>query len=153
VSDEVNVIIKATIDKQSTQELVDFENEVTRVGSLWQRVKLKIRKESANIGRSIIGLLGFAQLAFDSVGQSIGPLGDALLSILDTVISGVIAMQYAYTAGGPTGWAMLAISMVALGVAINAKTQAIAGTNMAKQQAQESSRAIRSITSIISPWL
>jgi len=150
-SDRVTVYVDVETD-ESLAELADFSRKVDDVGSKWQRVKMVIRSESRQVMQSLLGLVNLAKDIIEAFGYSIGPVGEALLAIITSVIQGAIAMQFAYAAGGPVGWAMMAISAAALGVAIGASIRAAQGVAEAKESAAKTQAILGSLTSILGPW-
>jgi hypothetical protein len=152
VSEDVNIILKVDTEQPRT-EIEDLENEVDKVASIWQRVKLTVRREALNIGRSIAALVRSAQTILRAIGVSLGDMGDAILNIVEGVISSVIAMRYAYIAGGPVGWSYIVLTYYAMVMAAGAQVSAARGVKEAKQRADASAAALRSLTSVIGPWL
>jgi len=151
VSNEVNIIVKVdTLDAQG--EIADFQNQIDKLATRWQRIKNTIKTESSRLMYSLMGIINLAKHVMEAFGVSIGPIGDALLAIISSVIQSAIAMQYAYAAGGPVGWAMMAISAAALGVAIGAQIRAAQGVDEAKANAAKTQAILSDLGSILGPW-
>jgi len=150
VSDiSVNIIVETDT---ALAEIADFSQKVDEIGSRWQRVKLKIKSESRKLIYSLQGLVNLARNIFSSFGMSLDPMGEALLGVISAVIASAISMQFAYAAGGPVGWAMMALSALALTVAIGQQVNAARGIDEAKQAASESLAVLTSLQSIFTPW-
>jgi len=151
VSERVTVYLDMEAD-EALAELADFSRKVDEVGSKWQRAKQIIRSESRQVMQSLLGLVHLAKNIIEALGYSIGPVGEALLAIITSVIQSAIAMQFAYAAGGPIGWAMMAVAAAALGVAIGAQIRAAQGVAEAKESAAKTQAVLNSLTSILGPW-
>lgn len=151
VSEHVNIILK--IDKSEAEvELQDFENEINKKASLWQRVKTRMMSESRLMMQSLIATVNTARAILTSLNISLGPLGDAMLQMGMAIINTVIAMQYAYAAGGPVGWAMIGLSAAALAAALYAQVQAADGVEEARRAGQRAETIMSNVSSILSPW-
>jgi len=151
VSDEVEILV-TVLTEEGLRELDDFGNEIEKKATLWQRTKLKILNESREVMRSIMGLLHSTRAIFAAIGLSLGPLGDAMLEMITAIVNGAIAMQFAYAAGGPIGWAMMALSAAALAAALYAQVQAVNGIEAARRAGQQASSIMSNLSSIFSPW-
>jgi len=151
VSDRVDIIVGVETD-EALAELADFSHKVDEVGSKWQRAKQIIRTESRQVMQSLLGLVNLAKNIIEAFGYTIGPVGEALLAIITSVIQSAIAMQFAYAAGGPIGWAMMAVAAAALGVAIGAQIRAAQGVAEAKESAARTQAILGNLTSILGPW-
>ena len=137
---------------EALAELTAFSNMVDSLGTKWQRIKKTVKQEARKLLYSLQSFINLARNIFNSFGMSLDPMGEALLNIIGSVIASAIAMQYAYAAGGPVGWAMMAISALALTVAIGQQVNAARGIDEAKQAAADSLAIISSLQSVLIPW-
>jgi hypothetical protein len=151
VSDRVTIIVDVETD-ESLAELAAFSQKVDELGSKWQRVKTTIRAESRNLLYSLSAFISLAQNIMNQYGIALGAAGDALLNIIGSVISSAIAMQYAYAAGGPIGWAMMAVSSLALWAAIDAQMSAAAGRKEAQDSMNQTRTIMNNIHSMLTAW-
>lgn len=149
VSEDIEIWLRLNAD-DALSEMHDFSNKVDEIGSRWQRVKLTIQNESRKVLYSLQGVISLVRNVFELFGWSLGPVGEALLGIVSSVISSVIAMQYAYAAGGPFGWAMIALSAAALYASITAQVKAMQGMEDAKGEIGKVNAVIGSIQNIFS---
>lgn len=151
MSEHITVSLDIEVN-EALEELQDFSNKVDELGTRWQRVKRTVQQESRHLMYSMAGLIRLVQAVFAQVGISFGPVGDAIMRIVNVIISSAIAMQYAYVAGGPVGWAMIGIAAAALGLALRAELQASIGLADAKNDMKNVNTALSSLTSILGPW-
>ena len=129
-------------------EMQDFSNKVDEIGSRWQRVKMTIQTETRKVLYSLQGVVSLVRNVFELFGWSLGPVGEALLTVVGSVISSVIAIQYAYAAGGPIGWAMITVSAIALEFSIMAQIKAAMGMEEAKRDIMKVNAVIGSLQNI-----
>jgi hypothetical protein len=151
VSEDVNVLINVDLSEAEI-ELIEFENEINKKASLWQRVKTQMMTESRLMMRSLIATVNTARAILSALNISLGPVGDAMLQMGMAIINSVIAMQYAYAAGGPIGWAMIGLSVAALAAALSAQVQAANGVEEARRAGQRAETIMSNISAILSPW-
>jgi len=152
VSEDIGIWLHYLGLPEMRSEMDDMEAKANEVGSLWQRVKLTVREESRSVMRSVMGVFNLAKNILSAFGVSMGPMGDAVVTMIGSVIAGAMSMQAAYVAGGPAGWLMLGIAAISLGVAIGAQLRAMEGVATAKESAAKAQAIFNSLESIIAPW-
>jgi len=133
-------------------EITDFEKEVDKVASKWQRVKRAIQNESTKVLYSLQGMINLAKTILNKFGVSLGAMGDALVNMVGAIITSVIALQYAYAASGPVGWVMMGVTIVALSFALDAQIKAAFGMEEAKRLSDDAVSILSSIQSTLTPW-
>lgn len=135
VSDEVNIII--TVDNtEAERELAEFEAEVNKLGSVWQRTKQKIKSEV----RGVIGTMQAVTTVFVNMlkqfGIALDPVQTAIVTAIQTTLASILATHRALEAStfGIAGVATVALSAVAIGISVSN----IAATALGMEEAQRS---------------
>lgn len=150
---ETNMMVLLGLEtSQYERDLIDFRNKVDEVASRWQRVKLTVANESRNLMQSMYYFVNLARSIISNFGVSLGTMGDALLNMIASTIQGVLAMQYAYAAGGPVGWAMMGVAGVALMFALHAEAYATLSIDTMKNELRGAQAAMNNISGILGAW-
>ena len=151
MSDDVNVIVHVDTD-QPMRELADFENEINKKATLWQRVKRTIMTESRQVLQSVLAGVRSIQGILRALNISVGPIGDVIIQLGVAVLNYLIAVQYAYTASGPIGWALLGLSFGALVASAYAIGQSVDAVGEARRAARDAEAVMNNVSAILSPW-
>jgi hypothetical protein len=149
--DNINILINVDFS-EAELELQDFENEINKKASLWQRVKLKILTESRQVLRTIAATVRTIQSIMAALNITLGPFGDALIEMGMAVINTAIAIQYSYAAAGPIGWALVGLSLASMFAALYASAQAADNVQDARQAARRAESIMSNISALLGPW-
>jgi antitoxin component of RelBE/YafQ-DinJ toxin-antitoxin module len=133
---------------QARAEAKSFDQEIDKVGSKWQRLKIVIKKEINAVLGSINALIGVARSMITAFGLQLDPFQDYIFQLIAVTVTTLVNMALAYTvtiAGIPIG---LAISAAAGVFALASTASAAAGMAEAKEAMNNASALMNSISAL-----
>ena len=154
VSDPLLIFLNIDIN-EAERELSLFEKMVDKLASGWEKVKRTITKETSKVIASIGALMRFAERAMKTAGMSIGKVGEAILHMVDSLVTTIFSVYVSYQSLGATNPIFLisaGLAFSALAYALHAEALATTGLQEAQSAAREASQLVSSFGSIFTPW-
>jgi len=146
---EVNVIVKADLT-----DLQKAEIQAERVMTKMQRVITFVKSNSNKLLRSMQSIISLFSNVLKTVGVSIGPVGEALLSTVAVVVASVIQMQSILAAGTGGLSLIFGAAMVGAAIAISviSTLEIMRGMDRINSQLGAAQSAAQSAISLFNIW-
>lgn len=153
MSDEVRVTIIAD-STQVQNEMSDMERAVNKLGSLWQRVKQKVKAEIRGVIGSMQAFTNLFVNVLNNLGVALDPVGTAIVAAIQTTLASVLAMHRVLEAGsfGVMAGATIAMSAIAIGMAGTAIAAAAVGMNDMRRSMDQSITTAQSALTLVTSF-
>lgn len=134
MSEDVNIIVKTTIDPGSEAELKDYENRIKKTRKSFRQLKEEMRKQMPSMVGAINAMISMARNFIRAAGII---LDDTLNAFLDGIQAGIMNLMSLAVAWnmipGVGQMVFLAVSAAVMGIGI--------GTTAAMMQKAEANKA------------
>lgn len=129
-------------------ELADLEQRTNRWATKWKQLKSKVAKEASTIMGSITALIGVVRAVATAMGVLMSPAEEALLTMISTAATSMVAIAAAFTSTGIGTVAGAIFAAAAMGIAIGTYAIAVSDMGYAKQQSMEAIGVANSLTGL-----